>query len=797
LKLQRKNRQSLRIGVILFFAFLTLIAFIRLLNWLEYPSHYSQLIFSQDGKLLNATLAEDEQWRFYPAIPVSEKLKAAIITFEDKRFYKHLGVDRYALLRAIWQNLTQMRKVSGASTITMQLARLGRSNASRSIPEKIFEMLIAFRLELSYSKDEIIQLWAARAPFGSNVVGFEAAAFRYYGRSPNDLSWAEAALLAVLPNSPALIFPGRNHELLKKKRDRLLHTLMKEGYFDKITYDLSLDEQLPDTFYPMPKRMPHLSQHIEQLMGKRESNRYVVSIDPQLQGKLVSLARKYQTQYRRQNVRNIAIVVAETGSGRVLGYVGNAGDRTTPGVQVDVNQSLRSTGSLLKPFLYGAALSDGIIAPDELLPDLPVNYTGYSPKNYNNQFFGAVKASEALSRSLNVPMVRLLHRFGVGRFHRRLKETGMKSLNKNPGHYGLSLILGGADATLFELTGMYASLGRVLIDYPRLSGLYSTDNYHRLRFDNGDLDTETYEEPPLTAGAVWYTLEAMRKLKRPVGEGKWQLYTSSRPISWKTGTSYGFRDAWAIGLDPKYTVGIWVGNADGESRDGLVGVFKAGPVLFDAFRLLPESNSWFPKPWDALSPIEVCEHSGKPAGQHCADKEMQYLPMQTDRSGACTYCKPVLVSNSLSERYYKQCAKGEIKDTSWFVLPAGMEWFYKRTDSHYRALPPLSSDCSQLSDKINPIQFVYPHAGASLVIPVNLAGEQNEIVFKAVHRYIGVPLFWYLDKTFIATTENYHELGLIPQKGWHTLLVEDIYGNRQTLRFQILEKNIKKRSTLK
>jgi penicillin-binding protein 1C len=790
------KKLNLRISFILFLALLTFIFLYRLLYWLEYPTSYSQLIFSEDGRLLNATLAEDDQWRFYPDIPVPEKLKAAIITFEDKRFYKHLGIDRLALARAFWQNISQMRKVSGASTITMQLARLGRSNASRSIPEKLFEMLIALRLEVAYTKDEILQLWAARAPFGSNVVGFEAASFRYFGRNPNDLSWAEAALLAVLPNSPALIFPGRNHALLLSKRNRLLKKLMEAGYIDDLTYQLSLDEELPESFYHMPKKLPHLSQHVERLMKKKESNRYMVSIEPHLQEKLVGIAQEYQERYRRQNIRNISLIVAETKTGKVLGYVGNAGNEFTPGVQVDVNQSLRSTGSLLKPFLYGAALSEGIIAPNEILADLPVNYAGYSPKNYSDEYFGAVKASEALSRSLNVPMVRLLRKFGVDRFHRRLREVGLKSLTKNPGHYGLSLILGGADATLFELTGMYAAMGRVLIDFPRLSGKYNENNYQGLNFGIQASKATIYSEPPLTAGAVWYTLEAMRQLKRPVGEGQWELYSSSRPLAWKTGTSYGFRDAWAIGVDPAYTVGIWVGNADGESRDGLVGVMKAGPVLFDVFRILPEADGWFPKPWDDLDSIKICHLSGKPASEYCQHTKYEFLPKRADRSGVCSYCQPVLVNKKADQRFYRQCANGFVKDTTWFVLPAGMEWFYKKKTSSYKSLPALSQECSQLSDKINPIQFIYPHAGSRLVIPIDLTGEQNEVVFQAVHRYHNLPLFWYLDENFITTTENYHEIGIIPQKGWHTLLVEDPYGNRKSIRFQILEKNAKKRSTL-
>lgn len=792
----RKSR-NWRVAVILSLPVVLLIFFLLVQHFLRYNTHYSQLIFSENGRLMNATLAKDEQWRFSPVTKVPEKLQQSIVTFEDKRFYQHPGIDLLAVARAIWQNVSEMRKVSGASTITMQLARMGRKTAPRSISEKLFEMLIALRLETLYTKDEILELWAARAPFGSNVVGFEAASWRYFGRNPDQLSWAEAALLAVLPNSPALIFPGRNQQQLLQKRNRLLFKLHERGHIDELTWQLSLDEPLPQHFYIMPRKLPHLSQHIEALEGKRATNRYTVSIDPELQDRLHNLATRYQKRYARQMVRNIAIVVAETRSGRVLGYVGNAGTATTPGAQVDVVQSLRSTGSLLKPFLYAGLLSEGLIAPDQLIKDLPVNYFGYSPKNYSNEYFGAVPASEALSRSLNVPMVRLLRTFGVDRFHRRLKELGMRSLDKNPSHYGLSLILGGADATLYNLTGMYAGMGRLLLSYPRLSGRYDAKNYRPLTLNSETSPQIRYDEPPLTAGAIWHTIEAMRRLERPVGEGQWQQFSSTRNLAWKTGTSYGFRDAWAIGLDPQFTVGVWVGNASGEPRDGLVGVLKAGPVLFDVFRLLPATEGWFPKPWDDMIQVEVCELSGKPANEHCTHTNMDYLPVMSTRAGKCLYCRPLLISRDHMVRYFQQCTAGDFIDTSWFALPPGMEWFYQQRHSQYKPLPPLAPGCAGKKPDQNPIAFVYPHAGARLVLPYNVSGERQEVVFQAVHRYARSKLFWYIDDQFITETENYHQVGIKPQKGWHTLLVEDESGNRKTLRFKIEEKIATRRSVQK
>jgi penicillin-binding protein 1C len=790
LSLKMIDHTLMRMLLATFATIIVVALFLQSHKLLTYSEKHSQLIFGNNGKLLNATLAADEQWRFSPETPVPEKLKQAIITFEDKRFYTHVGVDLQALGRAIVQNIREWRIASGASTLTMQVARLGRPDAARTFAEKALEIVIALRLETLYAKDEIIRLWAAYAPFGSNIVGMEAAAWRYFGRSPADLSWAEASLLAILPNAPSMIYPGKNHHLLKPKRDRLLYKLRNNGVIDTLTCTLALEEELPQKFYSMPRKLPHLSQHIELISPSKTNRRFITSIDPGLQQRLEQLASRYQKQYATQMIRNIAIVVAETGSGKILGYIGNAGKEKMHGSHVDIVQSIRSTGSLLKPFLYAGAISEGTITPHELLTDLPVNYAGYSPKNYSNQYFGAIPADEALSRSLNVPMVRLLRTFTTSKFHRRLKEMGMHSLNKSSSHYGLSLILGGSDATLFELSGMYAAMGRTLLNYTRLSGAYLKDNYHALHLGNYAPNNETYNQPPLTAGAIWHTLEAMQNLKRPTEEGRWQQFSSSRRIAWKTGTSYGFRDAWAIGLDPEYTVGVWVGNANGEPRNGLVGVHKAGPVLFDVFRLLPASDNWFPTPWDDLKETEICEHSGKIASKNCPQTKKDFIPAIAARSGSCTFCRPVLVSPDLSTRFYRQCAPQNYIDTAWFVLPASQEWYYRKHNSQYQTLPPLSKKCSGDQSNENPIAIIYPHSGSQLVIPVNIHGEKNEIVFQAVHKWPGTQLFWYLNNQFIAQTTHYHQIGIKPEIGLHTLLIEDPEGNRRTMTFQIVPKKM-------
>lgn len=372
---------------------------------------FSATVWSRDGRLLSAKVAPDGQWRFFPTDSVPGKFRTAITTYEDKRFDRHFGVDPLALARAVGQNLAAGRIESGASTLTMQTIRLSRGGKPRTFGEKFVEAVLALRLEMRCSKEEILALYAAHAPFGGNVVGLESASWYYFGRSARDLSWAESALLAVLPNAPSLIHMKRNRERLREKRDRLLDRIRSGGHIDSLTCALAKLEPLPEAPEPMPMEAMHL-------LGKMRTGALRSTLDADLQGRVNALARRYNAQYRGNRINNLAVVVMDVRSGEVLAYAGNVydpGDRSA-GTGVDVIPARRSSGSVLKPILYAGMLDDGTALPTMLFPDVPTYYRDFTPQNYNRTFDGAVPANRVVERSLNVPSVRMLDQIRPGEF---------------------------------------------------------------------------------------------------------------------------------------------------------------------------------------------------------------------------------------------------------------------------------------------------------------------------------------------------------------------------------------------
>ena len=416
---------------------------------------YSTVIEDRNGELLGARIAADGQWRFPPTDNVPEKFRTAIVEFEDRWFYWHPGVNPVAIARAAVGNIKAGHVTSGGSTITMQVIRLSRGK-ERTLWQKVIEATLATRLELRHSKRHILALYSAHAPFGGNVVGLEAASWRYFGRPPEELSWGEAATLAVLPNSPADIHPGRNRERLLEKRNRLLDNLFKHGKLDSLDLELAKDEPLPFEPVALPRDARHLTEHyVKQSPGQRVRT----TLDIHLQRQVEEIADQWNDEFSVTGINDLAAVVLDVKTGDVLAYVGNADpDRKRPGSDVDIARSPRSTGSVLKPVLYCSLLQEGEILPNTLLPDVPVNLNGFSPQNFNRQFVGAAPASEALARSLNVPAVHMLRKFGVPRFLDILRKAGLSTLNKSASHYGLSLILGGGEATLLDITSMYAKM---------------------------------------------------------------------------------------------------------------------------------------------------------------------------------------------------------------------------------------------------------------------------------------------------------------------------------------------------
>ena len=425
---------------------------------------YSTVVTDRNGELLGARIASDGQWRFPPRNTTPEKIKQCLITFEDRHFYHHWGVNPVSTGRAAYQNLKNKRIVSGGSTLTMQTIRLAR-NKSRTFGEKFIEMILATRLEFRASKEKILSMYVSHAPFGGNVVGLDAAAWRYFGHSAEELSWAEAAMLAVLPNAPAMIHLSKSRQSLLNKRNRLLKQLYGRKIIDSSTYELAISEPLPDEPHPLPQIAPHL---VSRFYQERNGKYSVSTIDRGIQTQIENAAERWSNEFNRSDIRNLAILVIDIQTNQVVAYCGNVNfKRKQSGNQVDVIQAPRSTGSILKPFLYYAMLQEGSLLPHTLLPDIPININGFTPQNFSLQFEGAVPASEALARSLNIPAVTMLQKYGAPKFHTFLRQIGLKTINRPASHYGLSLILGGAEATLWDVTNTYAYMGRSLLQLPQ------------------------------------------------------------------------------------------------------------------------------------------------------------------------------------------------------------------------------------------------------------------------------------------------------------------------------------------
>lgn len=721
---------------------------------------YSTVVTDRNEELLGARIASDGQWRFPPRNTTPEKIKECLITFEDKHFYHHWGVNPFAIGRAFYQNVKNKRIVSGGSTLTMQTIRLAR-NESRTFREKLIEMIWATRLEFRASKEEILSMYISHAPFGGNVVGLDAAAWRYFGHSADDLSWAESAMLAVLPNAPAMIHLSKGRKTLLDKRNRLLKQLLEKKTIDSSTYELAISEPLPDEPHALPQIAPYL---VSRFYQERNGEYSRSTINKGIQTQVEDLAERWSNEFGRSDIRNLAILVIDIPSNQVVAYCGNVHfDRKQGGNQVDVIQAPRSTGSILKPFLYYAMLQEGSLLPDMLLPDVPVNINGFTPQNFSMQFEGAVPASEALARSLNIPAVTMLQRYGVPKFHSFLQQIGLKTINRSSSHYGLSLILGGAEATLWDVTNAYAMMGRSLLQLPQRSCslLLPTSRI-------------TESTDPFQPGAVWQTFDALKEVNRPE-EIDWKSIPSMQTIAWKTGTSYGFRDAWAVGVTPRYAVGVWVGNATGEGKLGLVGAQTAGPVLFDIFNLLP-SSSWFTRPAGIFVEAEVCRKSGHLKGRFCDETDTLLVLPAGLRTEACPYHHLVTLSADESQRIYENCANTEpTLRKSWFTLPPVWEWYYKQHHPEYKPLPPFKAGCGE--DTFQPMQFIYPPMNARIKLPKQLDGSKGFLTVELAHNNPNATVFWHLDETYQAQTQDFHKISLQPAAGKHSLTAVDGEGN--------------------
>jgi penicillin-binding protein 1C len=762
-----KKTVSKRKKVIFFVIIILLIAYIFCLPRQLFNVSYSTVVNDRNGELLGARIADDEQWRFPEQDTLPNKFKTCLVEFEDRYFRYHWGVNPLSVGRAMSQNIRAKRIVSGGSTISMQLIRLSR-NKKRTLFEKCYEAILATRLEFRYSKNKILALYASHAPFGGNVVGLDAAAWRYFGHSANQLSWAESATLAVLPNAPAALHLAKNRNLLLEKRNRLLKRLLDKKIINEMDYDLALSENLPGEPIPLPQIAPHL---VSYFYNKSKGKQWVSTIDKNLQLRVENVLNQWQHTFLANDIRNIAALVIDVKTNQVIVYCGNTQFHSNiSGNQVDIIQANRSTGSILKPFLYCAMLQEGEILPNTLLPDIPININGFSPQNFNLQYEGAIPASQAVSRSLNVPLVSMLRKYSVPKFYDFLKKNHIATLPFSSEHYGLSLILGGAEAKLGDVTAAYANMARML------SGLESTQYTLCLN------EVPQKKDYSFEAGAIYQVFNCLTEVNRPE-QIDWKMLPSMQKIAWKTGTSYGFRDAWAIGITPQYVVGVWVGNASGEGRPNLTGAKTAGPVMFDIFDLLP-SSSWFKSPGGDFIEAEICRQSGHLKGRFCEDIDTVLICSEGIRTEPCPYHVRVNLTLDKRFRVYEHCAQTNASiQESWFILPPAWAWYYQQRHPNYTSLPPLLPSCGE--DGLQQMQFIYPQSNTTIYPQKQLDGSMGDITFELAHSNRHATVFWHIDNEYITSTTDFHKLSVKLSVGAHTITVVDGEGNTASCRVEV------------
>jgi penicillin-binding protein 1C len=744
------------------------------LSWLlaperaPFPDKYSCVVYDAQGHLLRVTLSPDGQIRFpLTADSLPRKYLAAVTACEDKRFFIHPGVDPLALAKSFFVNLSRGKRVRGGSTINMQVARLS-SPKRRTYLNKFLECASAVKMTIHFDKNEVLRLYAGQVPMGGNIVGIDAASWRYFGKPLSEMTWAEAALFTILPNAPSMINFEKGKSRLRVKRDRALDVLRSRGIIDSIACVVSKREPLPSGSNAIPFEAPHFSQRVLSL-----SNAHVIrtTLDLGIQHRVEETVRLYSRQYGPSGVHNMSALVVETSTGKVAAYAGSQDffDTVFHG-QVDGVSANRSTGSLLKPFLAAKALDRGPYVLESMLQDVPTFYGSFCPQNASNEYCGIATMRQALIQSLNVPMVRLLYWYGVNDFYADLRNAGISGLFRPAEGYGLSLILGGAESSLWDLTRMFAALGNLGIVRPFV-----------LTHGGPDHDTTRF----CSEGAAWLVLTTLSQLHRPGSEYYWTLFTNQIPVAWKTGTSYGQKDAWAIGTNRQWTIGVWAGNFSGEGNPSLGGAQSAGPVLFELFRALADRSQelWFTKPEYDLRTVTVCRTSGLSPTAVCVDTIHAEQPRCAFQTSACTWHQRFLVSRTKGFSVCSRCWNGI--DTVWKVktiYPPSVRSILSRHGSANDSLPRHNPRCPVAHPQTD-IEIVYPVDNVSIIVPRNLQGRYEKIVFKAEYQHPSGRLYWYLDGSFLAETVGQHTLAVDLLSGKHRLAIQDGEGALAAVKF--------------
>ncbi|HWO17226.1 MAG TPA: penicillin-binding protein 1C [Kofleriaceae bacterium] len=734
----------------------------------------SSVVEYRDGRPAFVFLSPDDKWRLPVELDrLDPKLAQALVALEDKRFFGHDGVDGIAIARAALTNLTAGRRVSGGSTLTMQLARLLEPRP-RTIRSKLVDMFRAVQLDLRLGKREILEAYLGRTPYGGNVEGVESAAWSYFGHGARHLTPLEIATLLAVPQGPTRYAPRHaNLARLRARRDAILRKLVAAGVFTGVDAATALEEAAatppPDRLRRMPREAPHAAFLLRARHPGELRIRSTLDAGTQVLVEREVVLRR--PELRRKGIHGGSVVVVDHGTREVVALVGSLDFADAAhGGQIAMFARRRSPGSTLKPLLYALAIDRGLALPGYLVADIPMQYGTYRPHNFDGDYAGLVTLRDALSRSLNLPFVDLLQQFGVERFLTELGRMGVAIERPRAGEYGLSLIAGGIEMTPLELAGLYATLA-------------GDGVYRPIRLDSSAAATPA-PVPPAEArifgpGAAWLTRETLGKKDRPDFPRRRDFSGLPVEIHWKTGTSFGLRDAWAIGSGPRYTAVVWTGNADNTPSAELVGSEASGPLLFDVLEgLADRTRVPAPRPPPAeLVTVAVCAFSGYIASEACTARATALAPVHAVPTAPDPYHQLYEVDPATGRAVLPACrVPGRVYERrSFVVLPSGISAWLAERNRAVPEPPQFADGCAPETNTAAPTMLT-PVEGQVVTLIPGLPAEEQRVPLAASSRTARVS--WFVDGRHLGTAAASERLHWTPSPGRHEIVVTDEAGRK-------------------
>ncbi|BBB33530.1 penicillin-binding protein 1C [Thermotomaculum hydrothermale] len=724
--------------LVLFFA---LIYLIPLPEKITAPQ-YSTVIKDRNGKVLRVYLSKDGMRRiFVPLDKIDPLLIKTTIVYEDRFYYYHPGFNPVSILKAAYIDLKNRKIISGASTIPMQLARIAEPKP-RTIPSKLIEIFRAIQFTLRLGKKKTLELYLNLAPYGGNIEGVGAASLSYFGKLPEKLLPGEIAFLVSLPQSPSLRMPGRKQR--KDARDKVLKRMLKHKLITKKEYKKAFEIPAPEKKRKFPFFAPHICDYAKKLYPEKKE--IVLSIDFNIQKKCERILKTYKYHFLLNGATNSSVIVIDNRNSKVVAAIGslNYFDKKNSG-QVIGFTAYRSPGSALKPFLYALALQKGVITTESLIEDAPYNLNGFSPKNFSGKWHGLIKAEDALSFSLNMPFAILLRRTGYEEFVNLLYKGGVKGL-LDKDQYGLAIITGGMETRLIDLTNLYSALARRGIFIP----------WSILKDEKAKKG-----KPLLRYGACYLTLKALKKRGRPDAPELKNFVFPEGDIYWKTGTSWGRRDAWSLGFKNRYTVGVWVGNFDGKGASGIVGSNLASPVMFDIIKAIDKTNEKLNWEWKGIADteeVEVCKFSGFRPNGNCPETKRVLTVKGVNPYYLCKFHKKVLLEKKTGklacpEKSYKE---GELEEKTILVFPPLVSLIM-----HRGFMPQYPKNCGISSPK-GSVRIVSPTPDTTIVIPKGVNFSKT-IPLQATTSTKDGTIYWFVNDKFIGQTKSEEKIFITPK----------------------------------